>query len=143
MRYSPRNYWVLIGLGMAAIVAAHIFPHAVRGDGPWSIPAIGFGALVGLGIILAGLSYVAMDDVQKQNLRSDQHWGGVIGTSLLCAVVLPYVLFADGLNSLVNLLGQSETPKGFFFSGVLTTLLALAAGVALAFLYRRLRWMKQ
>jgi hypothetical protein len=143
MRYSPRNYWLFIVLGMAAIVAAHLFPHAVRGDGPWSIPAIGFGVLVGVGIILAALSYVAMDDVQKQNLRSDQHWGGVIGTTLLGALVFPYVLFADGLNSIVNFLGQRDTPEGFFFSGVMTTLLTLLVGVALAFLYRRMRWLKK
>lgn len=143
MYYSPRNRWLLVGLGLAAIVAAHLFPSALRGKGPWSLSAIGFGAFVGLGIILAGLSYVAMDDVQKQNLRSDQHWGGVVGMVLLGALILPYVLFGDGLNAIVTLLGQGETPKGFFFSGVLAALLALAAGVALAFLYRRLRWLKK
>jgi len=145
MRYSPRNFWLLCGLGMAAIVLAHLLPHAVRGSGLWSIPALGFGGLMALGCGLFGLSYGAMDDIQKQNMKSDWYWGSVISFALLCGLLLPYTLFGSGVEDIAGLLHRGDragTPKGYFFSGVMTVLGLSTLGYFLVYLVRRLREMK-
>lgn len=140
MHYSPRNFWLLIGLGMVMIMAAHLLPHAVRGEGLWSIPALGFGALMLLGAGLMYLSYGAMDDIQKQDLKSDWYWGSAIAGGVLVGLVFPYVLFGPDLDGL--LLHGAKTSKGDFFSGVIVVLGLHAVGYVLARLFRRLRWMK-
>ena len=142
MRYSGWKIWLVIGLGLAAVVAAHLLPHAVRDTGDWSLVAIGFGLLMALGCILFGLSAFAMDDIQRQNQRTDWYWGSVTGLSLLCGLVLPLVLFSTGLRTIVGLMHMHDTPKGYFFSGVMATLALFALGWLAAWLFRRLRWMK-
>jgi bacteriorhodopsin len=142
MRYSGKNIWLLTGLGIIAVVAAHLLPHAVRGSGLWTFSAIGFGVLMALGCILFGLSAFAMDDIQRQSQRSDWYWGSVVGLCLLCGLVFPFVLFGGGLKFIVALLLMHETPGGYFFSGVMVTLGLFALGWLLAWLFRRLHWMK-
>jgi hypothetical protein len=142
MGYSSRNFWLLMGLGLAAIIAAHLLPHAIRGSGGWSVPAIGFGVLMALGCGLFGLSYGAMDDIQKQNIKSDWYWGSVAGLVVLCGLVFPFVLFGDGIAYLGGLAHKGETPKGYFFAGVMVTVGLFALGWLAMLLVRRLRWMK-
>jgi hypothetical protein len=140
MRYSGWKISALVGLGLIAVVAAHLLPHAVRGD--WSTVGIGFGALMALGCLLFGLSAFVMDDIQRQNLKTDWYWGSVVGLAVLCGVILPSVLFTTGLSHIVTVMHMHETPKGYFFSGVMITLALILAGWVLAWGYRRLRWMK-
>jgi hypothetical protein len=140
MRYSGWKILLVVGLGIAAVVAAHLLPHAVRGD--WSTIGIGFGGLMALGCLLFGLSAFVMDDIQRQNLKTDWYWGCVIGLSALCGLVLPSVLFTPSLGHIVEVMHMHETPKGYFFSGVMITLASILAGWVLAWGYRRLRWMK-
>jgi hypothetical protein len=142
MRYSEKNIWLLIGLGFAVIVAAHVLPHAVHGSGLWSLPAISFGLLMALGCILFGLSAFALDDIQRQNQRTDWYWGSVVGLCLLCGLVFPFVLFGRGLEKLVVLSHMHEGPEGYFFCGVMVTLALFFLGWLLAWLFRRLQWMK-
>ncbi len=140
MRYSGWKIWLVVGLGLGAVVAAHLLPHAIRGD--WSTVGVGFGALMALGCLLLGLSAFFMDDIQRQNLKANWYWGCVIGLSVLCGFILPCVLFTSGLGHIVAVMHMYETPKGYFFSGVMITLACILAGWALAWAYRRLRWMK-
>jgi hypothetical protein len=145
MRYSRKNFWLLCGLGTAALIAAHLLPHAVRGSGPWSIPALGFGGLMALGTCLFGLSYAAMDDIQKQNMKSDWYWGSVIGLAVLCGVVFPYALFGSGAEDISAFLhgaDKAQTPKGHFFSGVIASMGPMTLGYFVIYLFRRLREMK-
>ena len=140
MRYSGWKILALVGLGLLAVVAAHVLPHAVHGG--WSTVGIGFGVLMALGCLLFGLSAFVMDDIQRQNLKTDWYWGSVIGMSLICGLVLPSVLFTTGLGHIVEVMHMHETPKGYFFSGVMITMLAILLGWGLAWLFRRLKWMK-
>jgi hypothetical protein len=142
MQYSPRNFWLLTGLGLAAIIAAHLLPHAVRGNGLWSVPALGFGLLMVLAFVFGGLRYGALDDIQRQNIKSDWYWGCLIGFGLLCGLVFPFIMFGGGVERLGGMTHMGETPKGYFFSGVMITLACTVAGVALAWIHRRLREMK-
>lgn len=140
MRYSGWKILLVVGLGLAAVVAAHLLPHAVRGD--WSTIGIGFGVLMALGCLLLGLSAFVMDDLQRQNLKTDWYWGSVAGLSLLCGIVLPSVLFSTGLGHIVDVMHMHETPKGYFFAGVMITMTCIMAGWVLAWAWRRLHWMK-
>jgi hypothetical protein len=142
MRYSGWKIWLIVGLGLIAIVGAHLLPHAVRDTGDWSVVGIGFGVLMALGCLLFGLSAFVMDDIQRQNLKADWYWGSVAGLSLLCGLALPSVLFTTGLSHIVEIMHMRETPKGYFFAGVMITLACILAGWVLAWIYRRLRWMK-
>jgi hypothetical protein len=142
MAYSRRNFWLLLGIGVLVIMSAHLLPHATHGAGLWSVPAVGFGLLMTLGCALGGLSYGAMDDIQKQNMKSDWYWGSLIGLSLFGGVVLPLVLFGSGPDVLRDLLSLRSSPRGYFFAGVMVTLMLFAGGWVLAFLFRRLSWMK-
>src|SRR4051812_3141856 len=104
MGYSRRNFWLLLGLGTAAVIMAHLLPHAMHGDGLWSVPAIVFGGLMLLGTGLFGISYGAMDDIQRQNMKNDWYWGTVVGLCVLVGVVFPYVLFSSGAENIANLM---------------------------------------
>ena len=142
MRYSGWKILAVVVLGVAAVVAAHILPHAIRDTGDWSLAGIGFGALMALGCILFGLSAFVMDDIQRQNLKSDWYWGSVVGFCLLCGLVFPLVLFSTGLQTMVGISHMHDTPKGYFFSGVMITMGSILLGWLLAWLFRRLKWMK-
>ena len=142
MHYSRSNFWLLCGLGMAAIIAAHLLPHAVRGEGAWSLPAIGFGGLMLLGVGLFGISYGAMDDIQRQNMKSDWYWGSVLGLCALCGVVFPAVLFGSGLESIAGFFHGAETPKEYFFCGIMVMMGPFGLGYLLVYLFRRLREIK-
>src|SRR5689334_6695636 len=109
MRYSGKNIWLLIGLGLAAIVAAHLLPHAVRL--PVSFSGMGFGLLMALGCLLFGLSAFAMDDIQRQNQRTDWYWGSVVGLCLLCGLVFPYILFGGNLDAIVAGIHMHTSPQ--------------------------------
>ncbi len=143
MRYSSRNFWLLTGLGLALVVGAHLLPHAARGSALWSASAIGFGAMMLLGCAFAGLSYGAMDDIQKQNMKSDWYWGSMIGIGLLCGLVFPFVLFGDGVGLISGLFHRTKTPNGYFFCGVMVTLGLFVLGFLVAYLFRRLRWLSK
>ena len=141
MRYSGWKILLVVGLGLVAVVAAHLLPHAVRGD--WSTIGIGFGLLMALGCVLFGLSAFVMDDIQRQNLKNDWYWGSVMGMSLLCGIILPSVLFTTGLSHILMTTHMQDTPKGYFFSGVMITMACILAGWVLAWAWRRLHWMKR
>ncbi|MES2473627.1 MAG: hypothetical protein V4601_12410, partial [Pseudomonadota bacterium] len=83
-----------------------------------------------------------MDDIQKQNMKSDWYWGSVAGLCLLCGLVFPYVLFGGGAEILISFTGLNDTPKGYFLCGVAVTLGLFSLGYTLSYLFRRLRWMK-
>lgn len=95
-----------------------------------------------LGLAASAVAYGAMDDIQKQNLKADWYWGSVIGLGVLCGLVLPFVIFGAGAETLLGFVKQDDTPRGYFLCGVATALMPLGAGYFAVALFRRLRWMK-
>lgn len=139
MRYSSRNFYLLTGLGVALVLAAGVLRDTASGADLWS--AFGFGGLMLLGFAACGLSYGALDDIQKQNLKADWYWGSVIGLSVLCGLVLPFVIFGSGAENLADFINQDETPRGYFLCGVAASLIPTGVGYFGVVLFRRLRWM--
>ncbi len=143
MRYSGKNVWLVTGLGFVAIVVAHILPHAFRMP-EGAFPALLFGGLMFVGCLLFALSYWALDDIQRQHHMADWYWGSMTGLCLLAGLVLPFMLFdRTAAQALINSTHFGGSPRGYFFCGVIVTLGLFAGGAVLAWLLRRLRWMKQ
>jgi hypothetical protein len=98
-----------------------------------------------VGSILGFVSYGAMDDIQQQNMKSDWFWGSAVAMCLLFAVIFPYVLSGAGAASVVGgftFAHLRDTPRGYFFSGVMITIMLHAVGYVSAALFRRLREIK-
>lgn len=141
MHYSRRNFWLLNGLSAVLLLSGFLMLR-LGNAGDWGFLPVGFGVVMLVGSLLGFVSYGAMDDIQKQNMKGDWFWGSAVAMSLLLGFVFPYVLFGSGAENVIG--GFSfehlrDTPRGYFFSGVMITIMLHAVGHLSAVFFRRLR----